>query len=85
MKLKTRLKKLARVALFTATGLLTSCVTGSSGRLALQYPNNGILRLKKGESYTAEGNETWYSLHRYQLVERDAINAAAALKQNQNH
>ena len=85
MTLRIKLKRLASLALLLATGLLTSCVTGSSGRPESRYPNDGILRLKKGDFYQAQADETWYSFLRYQKCEQDAINAAAALKQRRNH
>jgi hypothetical protein len=85
MKSKTKLKKLAKAALLVATVSLTSCATDYSGHPELRYPSDGILHLKKGDNYIAQGNETWYSLLRYQQVERDAINSAAALKQQKNH
>jgi hypothetical protein len=85
MKSKTKLKRLAKAALLAAIVLLTSCVTGCLGRPESKYPNDGILHLKKGDNYIAQDTETWYSLLRYQQCERDAINAAAALKQQKNH
>jgi hypothetical protein len=84
MTSKTELKQLGKLALLMGTGLLTSCATGSYGAPASRYPNNGILHLKAGDTYTSTGIETWYSLARYQACERDAINAAAALKQSKN-
>jgi hypothetical protein len=42
------------------------------------------LRLTKNQTYTAQGNETWYSAARYSACEQDALNAVAALKQLQN-
>ncbi len=84
MTSKTELKRHGKLALLMATGLLTSCATGSSGAPGLRYPSDGILHLKAGEMYTSTGIETWYSLARYQACERDAINAAAALKQSKN-
>jgi hypothetical protein len=84
MTSKTELKRLGKLALLMATGLLTSCATGSSGAQASRYPNDGILHLKAGEIYTSTGIETWYSLARYRVCEKDAINATAALKQAKN-
>jgi hypothetical protein len=84
MTLKTELSTHGKLALLMVIVLLTSCATGSSGARESRYPNNGILHLKAGDTYTSTGIETWYSLARYQACERDAINAAAALKQSKN-
>jgi hypothetical protein len=84
MNSKTASKRLGKLALLLVTTSLTGCATVSSGVPGLRYPNEGILHLKAGEMYTSTGIETWYSLARYQACERDAINAAAALKQSKN-
>jgi uncharacterized protein YceK len=84
MTSKTELKWLGKLALLLATTSLTGCATVSSEVPASRYPNNGVLHLKAGDTYTATETETWYSLTRYQACERDAINAAAALKQIKN-
>jgi hypothetical protein len=46
--------------------------------------NNQILRLKSGERYAAQADETWHSDGRFRALEQELINATAALKQSQN-
>lgn len=60
---------------------LTFCGIGCSAPRALPYLNNQILRLKSGERYAAQMDETWHSDGRYRALEQELINATAALKQ----
>lgn len=72
--------------------LLTGCATVSSAPMAsLQLYQPPVLRLKAGLPiqtvdgiYTPQVDETWHSAARYQAVESEAINAAAALAQRRN-
>lgn len=63
--------------------VLTSCANVSRVPAALHQPG-GILKLSPGQTYTAQGNETWHSAARYAACEQDVVNALAALKQAKN-
>ena len=63
--------------------VLTFCVTNCCGPRALPSLNNQILRLRSGEKYAAQADETWHSDGRYRALEQELINATAALKQSQ--
>jgi hypothetical protein len=60
---------------------LIFCVTSCSAPRALPSLDNQILRLKSGERYAAQADETWHSDGRYRALEQEVINATAALKQ----
>ena len=58
--------------------------TSCSGPQQLRSLDNQILRLKSGERYAAQADETWHSDGRFRALEQELINATAALKQSQN-
>jgi hypothetical protein len=76
--------KFSRLGLLVMTLAQTSCMSVSSVPPGSLYPPDGILRLKAGECHTATKDEVWHSAARYAICERDAENAAAALKQRDN-
>lgn len=61
--------------------VLTFCVTNCCGPRALPSLDSQILRLRSGERYAAQADETWHSDGRYRALEQELINATAALKQ----
>jgi hypothetical protein len=63
---------------------LIFCGTSCSGPQQLRSLDNQILRLKSGERYAAQADETWHSDGRFRALEQELINATAALKQAQN-
>ena len=63
---------------------LTFCGISCSAPRALPSLNNQILRLRSGERYAAQADETWHSDGRYRALEQELINATAALKQSQS-
>lgn len=79
--LKTSLQQNATLAITLA---LICCGTSCSGPRALPSLNKQILRLKSGERYAAQADETWHSDGRFRALEQELINATAALKQAQN-
>ena len=38
-----------------------------------KWPQEGILRLRAGDTYTAKQDEVWHSADRYARAERDAL------------
>jgi hypothetical protein len=78
---KTSLQQNATLAITLA---LICCVTSCSGHQQLRSLDNQILRLKSGERYAAQADETWHSDGRFRALEQELINATAALKQSQN-
>lgn len=78
---KISLQQNATLAIMLA---LTYCGIGCSAPRALPSLNNQILRLKSGERYAAQMDETWHSDGRYRALEQELINATAALKQSQS-
>lgn len=70
-----------RNALKGITLALIFCGTSCSAPRALPSLNNQILRLRSGERYAAQADETWHSDGRYRALEQELINATAALKQ----
>ena len=79
--LKTLSQQNATLAITLA---LICCVTSCSAPRALPSLNNQILRLRSGERYAAQADETWHSDGRFRALEQELINATAALKQNHN-
>lgn len=71
-------------ATLAITLALTFCGIGCSAPRALPSLNNQILRLRSGERYAAQADETWHSDGRYRALEQELINATAALKQSQS-
>ena len=76
--LKNSLQKNGTLVIMLA---LTFCGIGCSAPRALPSLNNQILRLRSGERYAAQADETWHSDGRYRALEQELINATAALKQ----
>lgn len=68
-------------ATLAITLALTFYGIGCSAPRALPSLNNQILRLRSGERYAAQADETWHSDGRYRALEQELINATAALKQ----
>ena len=81
MKLKTLYSPLGLLA---TTLLLTGCATDLRAPLASLYPPSGVLRLQQGQTYQAQGTETWHSGARYQALELQLIDATSAIKHLQN-
>jgi hypothetical protein len=79
--LKNSLQQNATLAI--TLGLMI-CATSCSAPRVLPSLNNQILRLKSGERYAAQADETWHSDGRFRALEQELINATAALKQTQN-
>jgi hypothetical protein len=78
---KTSLQQSATLAITLA---LIFSGTSCSGPQQLRSLDNQILRLKSGERYAAQADETWHSDGRFRALEQELINATAALKQSQN-
>lgn len=79
--LKNSFHKSATLAIMLG---LTFCGIGCSAPRVLPSLDNQILRLRSGERYAAQADETWHSDGRYRALEQELINATAALKQSQS-
>lgn len=61
--------------------VLTSCYGGWRGTQGSPIPQAGFLRLSPGQTHRAEEPETWVSLRKHEVVEKDLIDALTALQQ----